>query len=172
MRAGLKWRTITMAVASLTSAALLAACATSTPEEPVGLPEDAVVTYAFLDSSVPPQYHRSITLTVTRDDAHIVVDSYGDVLADEHTPTPAAVWENLGSTLPTVQGLNATDPGSGCTGGTGIALSVVAGAETLVNVSPQFCGGSNDALEAPIRAWIAPARDLFPATDVLAPEGE
>ncbi len=138
----------------------------------MGLPADAVVTYAFFDSSVPPQYHRSITLTVTRDDAHIVVDSYGDVLADKHVPTPAGVWATLGETLPTVQDLTVTDPGQGCTGGTGIDLTVVAGAETLVALSPQFCAGSNDALEAPIRAWIAPARDLFPATDVLAPEGE
>jgi hypothetical protein len=172
MRAVLARRTIAMAVVSLTSAALLVACSTSTPEEPVGLPDDAVVNYAFLDSSVPPQYHRSITLTVTRDDAHIVIDSYGDVLADEHAPTPAAVWQTLGSTLPSVQGLTVIDAGQGCTGGTGIDLTVVAGAETLVALSPQFCAGSNDALEAPIRAWIAPARDLFPATDVLAPEGE
>lgn len=74
----------------------------------------------------------SVVLTVTREDAHIVVDSHGELLADERTPTPA---------------------------------------DTLLDLDPQFCGGSNDALEAPIDAWIAPARDLFPATDVLALEG-
>ena len=46
------------------------------------------------DASVPPQYHRSVTLTVTREDAHIVIDSYGDVLADERVPTPPAVWDD------------------------------------------------------------------------------
>jgi len=135
----------------------------------MGLPADAVVTYAFFDSSVPPQYHRSITLTVTKAEAHLVIDSYGDVLADEKAPVPEGVWATLGATLPTVSSLTATELEQGCAGGTGIELQVMAGQSALVDLSPEFCAGSNSDLEAPITAWIAPARDLFPATDVLAP---
>lgn len=153
------------------SVVLVAACGGSSEEGSVGLPDEATVSYAYVDASVPPQYHRSVTLTVTREDAHIVVDSYGDVLADERTPTPAAVWETLGATLPAVEGLSVADPAQACTGGTAIRLTVATPADTLVDLDPQFCGGSNDALEAPIGAWIAPARELFPAMDVLAPEG-
>lgn len=137
-----------------------------------GLPDDATVSYAFHDASVPPQYHRSITLTVTRAESRIVVDSYGDVLADEQVPTPAAVWDTLGSTLDDVSALVVAGPEEGCVGGTGIDLTVTTPTETLVDLDPQFCGGSNDGLDEAITAWIAPARALFPATDVLAPEGE
>lgn len=149
-----------------------ASSASPSPEVAVALPIDATVVYAFHDSSVPPPYHRSITLTVDQQQARIVVDSYGDVLADETVATPPAVWETLGATLDSVASLAVDDPGEGCTGGTAIDLSVATPAETLVDLSPEFCAGSNDALQAPIAAWIAPARDLFPATDVLAPEAE
>jgi len=160
------------AVAMAAGVALVAACGGAGVETPVALPDDATVTYAFADASVPPQYHRSVTLTVTPEEARIVVDSYGDVLADERLPTPASVWETLGATLPSVEDLAAATPGQGCTGGTGIRLTVATPAGPLVDLNPEFCGGSNEALEEPIDAWIAPARSLFPATDVLAPEGE
>ena len=52
-------------VAACASVALLAACGGSTEEASTGLPDDATVSYAFQDASVPPQYHRSVTLTVT-----------------------------------------------------------------------------------------------------------
>ena len=151
---------------------LVAACG-STPESSsmTSLPDDATVTYAFHDASVPPAYHRSITLTVTRDASLIVVDSYGDVLADEQVPTPDAVWDALGSTVPDVASLTVAGPEEGCVGGTGIDLTVATPADTLVDLEPQFCGGSNEAVGAEITAWVAPARALFAPTDVLAPEG-
>ena len=137
-----------------------------------GLPDDATVTYAFHDASVPPPYHRSVTLTVTREESHLVIDSYGDVLADETVATAPGVWAALGDGLPGVAGLAADEPGAGCVGGTGMELRVESAGEALVDLSPQFCGGSNDGLEAPIAAFIQPARDQFPPTDELAPEGE
>jgi hypothetical protein len=41
------------------------------------------IVYRFGDASVPPQYHRSYTITVTAGQARVVVDSYGDVLAEK-----------------------------------------------------------------------------------------
>jgi hypothetical protein len=165
-------RGVLRAVILSASLVLVAGCGGSAEEATGGLPDDATVTYAFTDSSVPPQYHRSVALTVTRDEAHIVIDSYGDVLADERVPTPASVWGTLGSTLPAVESLTVADPGEGCTGGTGISLTVETPEGPLLDLAPQFCAGSNEDLEAPIDGWIAPARSLFPATEVLAPEGE
>ena len=48
----------------LSATALVAGCGGSTEEASTALPDDATVTYAFLGASVPPQYHRSVTLTV------------------------------------------------------------------------------------------------------------
>lgn len=165
-------RTVLRAVVVSAALVVLAACGGSTDPVTTGLPDDATVTYAFTDSSVPPQYHRSVTLTVTRDEAHIVIDSYGDVLADERVPTPASVWETLGSTLPAVEALTVEASGEGCTGGTALRLTVETPSGPSVDLDPQFCAGSNEGLEESIDGWIAPARALFPATDVLAPEGE
>ncbi len=165
-------RTVLRAVVLSAALVVVAACGGSTDPATAGLPDDATVTYAFTDSSVPPQYHRSVTLTVTRDEAHIVIDSYGDVLADERVPTPASVWETLGSTLPAVEALTVEASGEGCTGGTALRLTVETPSGPSVDLDPQFCAGSNEGLEESIDGWIAPARALFPATDVLAPEGE
>ena len=152
---------------------LLSGCGSSGEVADVtGLPSDATVTYAFQDASVPPQYHRSVTVTVTETEASIVVDSYGDVLAQETVPTPPEVWQQLGDTLPALAALEVVDPGEGCVGGTGVEVTVETPQRVLLSMAPQFCAGSNEGLQEPIDAWIAPARDLFPPTDVLAPEGE
>lgn len=163
-----------LAATLLAVAAAVSACGQGDAGEgeAVALPDDAVVTYAFHDASVPPPYHRSVTLTVTKDESRIVIDSYGDVLADERTPTTAQVWERLGSTLSTVSAIDVVDAGEACVGGTGIDLTVQAGDVSLVDLSPEFCAGSNEGVETVIDDWIAPARGLFPPTDVLAPEGE
>ena len=149
-----------------------ASASTSAASAATGLPDDALVMYAFQDSSVPPPYHRSVTLTVTKEQAHIVIDSYGDVLADERVATPAAAWNELGATIDSLTGLTVANSAEGCTGGTSISLTVTSGGQELVTLDPEFCGGANAELEAPIAAWIAPARDLFPPTSELAPEGE
>jgi hypothetical protein len=140
------------------------------PSIPTGaLPDDAVVTYDLRDSSVPPQFHRSVALTVTKGTSRIVIDSYGDVLADRTVPTPSAVWSALGSSLDEVERLRPSPPPQGCTGGTGRSVTVVTGPRTLVDVTAEFCGGSNPGLDEAMDAWVAPARMLFPPAQSLAP---
>jgi len=158
----------------LASTALLGACGT-TQEEPSGesvLGPGALVSYAFLDSSVPPPYHRSYELTVRMDESRIVVDSYGDVLADERKATDPAAWSAMGATLEDVTGLSAQEPEAGCTGGTVTSLTVVEDGEVLVDLVLDECAGVNSEAAEVINAWIAPARDQFPPMGVLAPEGE
>ena len=148
----------------LSVSALLAACSSSS-----ALPDDAVITYAFHDSSVPPQYHRSFTLTVAKPESRIIIDSYGDTLADRTVTTADAVWSQLAATIDSVQGLSAAQPNDGCTGGTGADLTVASAGEEMLALSPQYCGDSNAATKAAIEAWIAPARAMFPPIDQLAP---
>ena len=62
------------------------------------LPPGATVTYEFHDSSVPPPYHRSYVLTFDRAGARIVVDSYGDVLADRTAPMTEDAWATVAAT--------------------------------------------------------------------------
>lgn len=158
----------------LIAATALAGCSSGVPAAGSSAPSAAetdsdfvTVTYAFTDASVPPQYHRSVLLTVTRDTTAIVVDSYGDVLAEESAPTPPDVWSALDPEA--LAGL-AVEPGEqGCTGGTFTSLEVVDGADRLVDLQADNCAGRNEATVAAINDWIAPARALFPPTDELAP---
>lgn len=132
---------------------------------------DAVITFQFLDSSVPPRYHRSYELRISSADSTIVVDSYGDVLADDTVPTDPAVWAELGSTLDDVAGLRADPVQEGCTGGTVTSVTVVDSDRVLVNLMLDECGSVNAANAEAVQAWISPARDQFPPMDKLAPEG-
>lgn len=45
-------------------------------------------TYAFGDASVPPPFHRSYTIVVLQDSINVIVDSYGDTLAQKGYPMP------------------------------------------------------------------------------------
>lgn len=132
---------------------------------------ETVITYQFLDSSVPPRYHRSYDLRVSSTESRIVVDSYGDVLADETVRTAPAVWAELGSTLDAVSGLRAEPVEEGCTGGTVTSLAVVDADRVLADLMLQECGSVNATSVEALQGWIAPARDQFPPMDQLAPEG-
>jgi hypothetical protein len=133
-----------------------------------GLPADATVTYAFRDSSMPPPYHRSFVITVDRNAARIVVDSYGTVLADRTAPMPPGIWQQMSDTITDLDGIVIEEPEQGCTGGTGFALSVSDGGLALEGSA---CGGANSNAEQRVADWIRPARSLFPPMDQLAPEG-
>ena len=133
-----------------------------------GLPADATVTYAFRDSSMPPPYHRSFVITVNRDAARIVVDSYGTVLADQTASMPPGTWQRMSDSIADLDGIVIEEPEQGCTGGTGFALSVSDGGFALEGSA---CGGANSEAEQRVSAWIAPVRSLFPPMDQLAPEG-
>ena len=132
---------------------------------------DAVITYQFLDSSVPPRYHRSYELRISSAESRIVVDSYGDVLADDTVRTDPAVWAELGSTLDDVSGLRAEPVQEGCTGGTVTSVTVVDVDRVLADLVLEECGSVNAANAEAVQAWISPARDQFPPMDQLAPEG-
>jgi hypothetical protein len=142
--------------------------ATSVPRH---LADDSTITYKLRDASVPPEFHRSVTVTVTKAKTNIVIDSYGDVLADETADTPQEVWAMLDTGLYEAIQMSAPEDPKGCTGGTGRELAVQTGGKTVVDFSAEFCGGSNSGLDTRIDAWILPARALFPTTDVLAPTG-
>lgn len=135
-------------------------------------PDDAVLTYHYNDSSVPPPYHRSETVVVTKDTTTLTIDSYGDVLATKTVDTPAEVWTMLGASLPDVEAAAPAKDVQGCTGGTGRGLQLVSGTRNALDMSVEVCGGVNEDVATVVDAYIAPARSLFPSTDELAPVTE
>lgn len=170
-------RTLLVATSVLGVSSLLSACGSGDGGGESAAPVDALsgtalVSYAFLDASVPPQFHRSYELTVTADTSRMVVDSYGDVLATEKVATRPQIWTALGATLGDVTSLQVQPAGEGCVGGTLTSLTVVDGERVLVDLVIDDCAGANAEATAAVTAWIAPAREQFPPMETLAPEGE
>ena len=106
-------------------------------------PATATLVYRFHDASVPPEYHRSYTLTADAESAHLVVDSYGDVLHDVTEPNDADRWQRV---LDASQALsNDTDVTTeACAGGTSEELQVLDGQDqAVIDVFVDHCGSSD-----------------------------
>jgi len=132
-------------------------------------PPAEIITYQFHDASVPPPYHRSFVLTFDSERARIVVDSYGQVLAERTAPMTAGLWQQVSGSLP--RDLVVQEPAEGCTGGTGFTVSVADGGVVSFALSGSECGGANSNAAERLADWVAPVRSLFPPMDQLAPEG-
>ena len=100
------------------------------------------IAYRFGDASVPPQYHRSYTITVTPGQARVVVDSYGDVLADKTHEITREQYEELVGSLSRRRIENVElGEDEGCTGGTTQSISYSDGARELFSGCVYHCGG-------------------------------
>lgn len=134
------------------------------------LPPSATVTYEFRDSSVPPPFHRSFVLVFDRSQARIVVDSYGDILAEQATPMTPEAWDRVAEGYPGVRGLVLAQPEDACTGGTGFAATVAEDGTVSFSVQGLACGGVNSDAAERLAEWVRPVRSLFPPMDQPAAE--
>ena len=161
-------------LAVLVGAATAGACASDADpaDEAVELdPASATVEYHYQDSSVPPEYHRSYTLTVTQGEADLVVDSYGDVLHDETAPIDEAAWEDLLAAV-SEDGLSGGGAADGCSGGTGRDLRATdvdhPASDPAVAVSIEVCGGDGEDAAARVDAVVEPILARFDMAALLA----
>lgn len=136
-------------------------------DETLTLGDDAQITYHFGDSSVPPEYHRSYTLTIDRTEVHTVIDSYGDVLGDVTTPLPEEVWDQLVAHVDEVSDLDPGGDDEGCAGGTSRSLQVSDSGDTVVDVSFGVCGGDNGGAATAVDTFVQPVIDVIPDWDTL-----
>ncbi len=133
--------------------------------------DDLVIVYNFFDSSVPPPWHRSLELTVSRTQSRLVINSYGDVLADESRLTPPEVWSGLVDGVSSLPAHGIEGAQEGCVGGTGEAVRVSTAMQVILELAVDECDGSNKRISDAIGSWIKPVRGLFPSTEDLAPTG-
>ena len=102
------------------------------------------ITYHFGDASIPPEYHRSYTVTVTTDKARIVVDSYGDILADKDYEITSKQFDDIRNSLKRNKIRNCTlGDDKGCSGGTIERISFSDGENKIFSGSVYHCGGKD-----------------------------
>ncbi len=103
--------------------------------------------YRFHDSSVPPKYHRSYTITVNHSEITKVVDSYGDVISTTTNPIEDGAFDLIKKKFTKAgikkcesdNGANAVD--DGCTGGTGESISCSLNGIKVFSAYVGHCGG-------------------------------
>lgn len=102
------------------------------------------IVYQFIDSSVPPEYHRSYTITVSPQKMKIVVDSYGDILAVKEYEIEKEQFEYVLESFfkNHIRNENLGDEG-GCTGGTTEKLSLLNDEKEIFNGIVYHCGGKD-----------------------------
>jgi hypothetical protein len=152
-----------------TTTGLAAGCGDDDDDGPddVALSDDAQITYHFGDSSVPPEFHRSYTLTIDATEVHAVVDSYGDVLEDVTEELPAEVWDGLVAGAGTVALLDPSDDDEGCAGGTSREIEITDGDDTVAASAFSVCGGANEDTARTLDAYVQPVLDAIPNWDDL-----
>ena len=102
------------------------------------------IVYRYDDSSVPPKYHRSYKIEATDNKISIVVDSYGQILAQEEFPIIANQFSELVVYLNEKRLHNTKNTESmGCTGGTGENIVFFASEKVVFKGSVYHCGGKD-----------------------------
>lgn len=121
---------------------LLGCNSPETQEEKSDMNIDYLV-FEFHDSSVPPPYHRSYSLTFQDSEVRIVVDAYGDILTDTTLEIGAKkVLEALDFIDQyKIGSKEKNEENEGCTGGTGISVEYGLDNEKLCSGYVYFCGG-------------------------------
>jgi hypothetical protein len=122
------------------------------------------IVYRFEDSSVPPEYHRSYTITLTPEKTNIIVDSYGDIIAEKEYKIRKKQFINIVNSL-TVNNIRKQPLGDnrGCTGGTGEILSYWDEKNEIFSASVYHCGGIDSGnLGGNIKAFADDINKLVP----------
>lgn len=100
------------------------------------------ITYAFRDAPIPPEYHRSYTITVTAETVSVVIDSYGDVLADEQYEITEAQFNDIRNSLEANAIRNCTlGEDEDCAGGNIEEISYSGEDAELFSGTVYHCGG-------------------------------
>jgi hypothetical protein len=100
------------------------------------------IRYSYYDSSVPPDFHRSYTITVTATSVAIIVDSYGKIISDKKYDGSPEQFNKLISLMDAGKIKNVKmKKESGCTGGTGEGITCLKSGETIFSGKAFYCGG-------------------------------
>ncbi len=102
------------------------------------------ITYHFGDASVPPDYHRSFTITISADKVRIIVDSYGEILADELSKSSSKQFDEIRKSFKSNKITNCTlGEDEGCSGGTLERISCSDNENEIFSGSVYHCGGND-----------------------------
>jgi len=106
----------------------------------------AKIDYHFQDASIPPQYHRSYTISASDGKIHIVVDSYGDIVNEASYDISEQQMNALVDALEKyhIEQKSFDPEKSKCIGGTSKAIKVYSANTLIIDGIAYACGGKVD----------------------------
>lgn len=124
------------------------------------------ISYHFGDASVPPEHHRSFTITVTPSQTKKVTDSYGDIIEDKTQAITEAQFQALVESLRSNKigksGKSGADDSNGCTGGTTESIKVTTDKGELLEGSVYHCGSKDFGnLSGNVEKFVADVKALW-----------
>ena len=104
------------------------------------------IIFIYDDASVPPDDHRSYTITVRPDQLVFEVDSYGELIRKDSVSITKNKWTQIRQAFVDSQIHNITEKENpeGCTGGSGNQIYVSMGSRSLFSGNQYRCGGFNE----------------------------
>lgn len=148
-----------------------AGCGGDDGARPLVLSDQSVIVYRFFDSSVPPEFHRSYTATIDRDQVAIEVDSYGELVSTAEAPMEDAVWDLLAEVPGELTTIGPTS--DDCEGGTarGLEITDPASDGAVIDVRVDVCDSGGQRAAEQIEEYVAPALDLLGDLEVILRPG-
>lgn len=127
------------------------------------------IIYHFEDSSVPPEYHRSVEITVTPEKAKIIVESYGDILTKKEYKINKSQFDNIIQSIKNneIRNLELGEHRD-CIGGTTDSLSFSDGKKEIFAGSVYHCGGIDSGnLGGNVKNFVEKIKILIPKLQKL-----
>lgn len=136
-----------------------------------GVTDDTIrqIVYRFGDASVAPEFHRSYEITLTPDRLEVVVDSYGEVLAQRVYDLAEGQFDNLMLSLErnVTFGIELEEDEGG-TGGTSETISLSDGEKTVFYGTVYHCGGKDSGdLAGDVKRFADDVKGLVPDLEKL-----
>ena len=104
------------------------------------------IIFIYDDASVPPDDHRSYTITVSPDQLIFEVDSYGDLIRKDSISITKNKWTKIRQAFvdSQIQNIAEKENPEGCTGGSGNRITIMGTGELLFSGHQYRCGGFNE----------------------------
>lgn len=126
------------------------------------------IVYNFHDSSVPPEYHRSYEISMTKKSVSIIVDSYGDTLSAKSIELKTGQFDEFIEQINAAE-LTHSNPKNdlACSGSTAESLKIYTD-KLLLNTYLDHCQVDEfPAQSGDVRSVINELKAFFPDLDEL-----
>lgn len=127
------------------------------------------IIYHFGAASVAPKYHRSYTVEIDKDSLNIVVDSYGNILAEKSYQLDSLQFDSIVANIDKYQIENQKNINNkDCTGGTSESISCFSDDEKIFYGYVYHCGGKDFGdMKGDVREFAREVKVLIPDLDSL-----